>query len=390
MTEEALKEFGEQISDQTAQKLSDKFGLEEPTTAPPAPDPQPKLSARDFSPPENETKAMRQRRINAAVKAMASGDLPQEEAPKEIKTIRFFRALAENDQAVLKALSEGSAVDGGNLVPIEYGTDLLVAIEDYSTVNDCSYHEMTTNELDLRTVTTKPVIYQVNEAAAVTEAAPKFGKPQLTAYAFAGLQVMSKELFQDNNVSLYDKLVTLFAEALYGRISQEILVGTTMTGFLANTDVTETEVPGTNFSDIDYQTLVTASWSLSPGQLGNGGKWYMHRTVFGLINGLVDANGRPIVTDPWNEMQRRLLGYPVVLDEQAPSTSAADTGFIGFGNLKWIDFGMRQDIAAKVLTEATVASVNLAEKRSLGLIIDTRWGHVVSQPSYLAKISTQA
>ena len=356
--------------------------------------------------PEGEGKRARYQRVKKALVEIKGGRLAVEHAPKEIKMMRYIReGLIGKNNEIVKALSEGSATDGGNLVPVEFGTDLLVAIEQYTISPDCDNYDMTTNELDLRTVTTKPIVYQVDELVAPTEAGTKFGKPQLVAKAFAGLQVMSKELFYDNNVGLYQKLVTLFGERFGGRRSAEILgnvlseimvaCGQSLTyaGVLAAATTTTKKTlltAGASFKNLQYQDLVNCKNSLSPGQLAGGGKWYMHRTIFSLIEQMVDKNNRPIVLNPWDPAARTLFGYPVVLDEQAVDISldASGLGFIVFGNLEWVAFGTRQEITATVVTEGTVASKNLAETRGIGLIMDERWGVYDTIPANIAGIYT--
>lgn len=393
MTEEQFTEAMTEMSKATKDALVKEYQLDKvPALHIPAPEEQKKLEVEKLQyGPADEHMPERKKRIERAVLEIKGGSLAVEKAPKEIKMMRFCKALIDKDTVTVKALSEGSATDGGNLVPIEFGTDLKVAIEEYVAIQDCDQHlNMTTNELDLRSVTTKPLIYQVGEAVAVTEAGTKFGKPQLINKAWAGLQVMSKELFQDNNVGLYDKLVTLFAEGFNAKMSYELFQGSVYGGILGQATLQKTSLASTSIKDIDYQSLVNMSNSLSQGQLAKGGKWYMHRVIWGYCQGIVDKNGRPIVLNPWDARNRTMLGYPVVLDEQCPYTDAANTGFITFGNLQWVDFGMRQEVTAQFLTEGTVATVNLAEKRSVGLIIDTRWGIVVSLPANIAGLFTAA
>lgn len=344
----------------------------------------------DYRPLPNESLGEKRIRLRKASFAVSGGGLAVEKAPKEIKLLRFYKAMMERDDTVVKALSEGTAVDGGNLVPVEFGTDLLVAIEQYSLSRLCDPQDMTTNEKDLRSVTTKPLIYQVAEGVAPAGAAPKFGKPILTAKAFAGLQVMSREVFDDNNVGLYDKLIALFAEQFAAKESSEIITGTAFTGIISSVTPTLTRMAGAAFTDLKYKEVVDCSNSLSPGQLMNGAVWIMHRTVWSIVQNMTDSNNRPIATNPWDAKSRTLLGYPVILDEQAPaaSTTAADTAFIIFGNPRWVSFGRRQGFRTQLMIEGTAAGVNLGETRQLGLIIDTRWGLVVTIPANLAYIKT--
>lgn len=389
LSEKDLKDLVEQTSKETTSKIVSEMKAVNP---PPL---QPAKEGEEYGETKNETPSKKNVRLQKALTQVRGGTLAVENAPKEIKAIRYFKAQMDNDILTLKALSEGSAADGGNLVPTEFGTDLKVAIEEYSISADCTNHSMMTNELDLRSVTTKPVVYQVGEAVAVTEAATQFGKPSLTAKAFAGLQVMSKEVFADNNVGLYQRLIDLFAEQLAAKRDHEIMIGSAFTGYFGSSTPVTTTLASTSIQDITYKDLVNCSNSISLGKLGTNAKWYMHRNTWGYIQGIVDNNGRPIVLNPWDAKQRMLLGYPVVLSEQITNagfnvapTDASGTAYIGFGNLKWIDFGVRQEVTSQLLVEGTAASINLGEQRSLGLIIDTRWGLVVSIPSNLAMIKT--
>jgi HK97 family phage major capsid protein len=389
LTDDEFTAFADEIGQKAVDAMVKRYKLDQaPETPPGSPKPG-AVGPEKYDPPENETRHAKMRRLEHAVLDIRGGKLRYEDAPKEIKTIAFFRALADGDMATVKALSL-TAADGGNLVPKEFGTDLIVAIEEYQAIADCTQHRMTATELDLSTVTTKPIVYQVSEGAQITEAAPKFGRPQLVAKAFAGIVPMSKEIFQDNNVGLYDKLIVLFTEALTAKMSMELFIGSAFTGIFGSATPQTVTLLTNSIKEVTYQKLVDLSVSLSPGQLAKGGKFYMHRTTWGCIQGIVDLNGRPIVENPWDPKNKTLLGFPVVLDEAITSTDAADTAFICFGNLTWVDFGMRQDITAQILREGTIGSINLAEKRSLGLVVDTRWGLVVSLPANLAMLKTKA
>lgn len=364
-------------------------------------DKKPETQVLDFEEKAGEKAYEKAVRLQKASIAISGGNLVVENAPKQLKTFRFLKALANNDGEVLRALSGQSesylkaigitsAADGAALIPIEFDTDLKVAIEEFTLSSICTNHNMTAAELDLRSVTAKPIVYQVNEGIAVTQGAPKFDNPKLYAKAFAGLQVMTKEFFEDNNVGAYEKLVALYAEALAQRRDSEIISGTTFTGVLKAVGVQTVTLEGASIYDIAYKHLVRLTNLLTDAQKGNGAQFVMHRLIWSVICEMTDTNGRPIVMNPWDAKTRTLLGSPVKLTEAAPYTDAADTSYIAYGNFKWVDFGQRSGSTAQMLREGTVANVNLAEQRALGLIIDERWGSVVGMPTYLAKLATHA
>ncbi len=364
-----------------------------------------KIAQYQFEARPNETKRQANLRCKQALDAFAEGKIKVDELPKEARAIKYFRALYEGDVPTVKAMSEGSTYDGSYLIPVEFSNDLKVAIEIYSAIKDCEQHDMKTNTLDLNTITTKPIVYQVAEKTAPTEAAPKTARPILTAYAFAGVLVITRELWDDTNITnFYQRMIDLFAEQFAARQEYELFVGSTFTGVFGSATPVTTTLTSVSIKDIKYKNVVDVANSLSPGKLGTNAKFYMHRTTFGYIQQMTDSNNRPIVLNPWDAKERSLLGFPVVLSEAitnaatvssagvtlADPTDAAATAYIAFGNLKWCDFGLRQDLSAEVYKEGTIASVNLAEQRSKGIVIDMRFAIQVAIPGNLAIVKTAA
>lgn len=393
MTAEELAKTVDDAATKAAEKLIKDAKLDQ---APPPPA-NPPVDGQKFAEKEGETASSRRKRLEGAVREVKGGNLAVIHAPKEIKMIRFVKALWHRDDAVIKSLTEGTAEDGGNLVPVEFGTDLLVAIEEYGTVRrDSTYVPMTTNEKDLRTVTTKPAIYRKGELVSSVESLTKFGKPQLTVDRYIGHQIISLEELEDNNVDLYNRLIDLFAEQFGYQEDYEGLAGTYYPGVLNSVTPTTTTLASTSIASATYKELVKFKNSLSKGKLVRGGKFYMHRTILGVFEGMEDQQGRPIVTNPYGPQGANLFGFPVELNEAMPdlSTDAAATPFVIFGNLKWIAFGDRKGITAELLSEATMpyagGTVNLAAQGAKALAIHNRWGLEVTIPGNLAILKTKA
>lgn len=383
-----------------------KAGLTKPASG--LPGGAPEMDAPEkFAPVAGESETKRIIRLNSSLVAISGGRLRVEDAPKEIKLIRFLRAMKDGDTATVKALGEAgyqkaliesSAADGGNLIPIEFGTDLLVAIEDFGIMRrDSMVIPMNAHEKDLRTITTKPTISRKAETIAADEAGTKFGKPILTNDMYVGTQVVSYEELEDNNVNLMTQLTKLFGEQFAKAEDIEGLTGSYYPGVLKSVTPTTTTLDSNTVKDITYKKLVECKNSLSPGQLSRGGKWYMHRTVMSYLEGMVDNVNRPILIPAFGGQPTTLLGYPVELSEAMPDITldAPDTPMIIFGNLRWVAFGDRQGITSTILREATLnlsggGTINLASQRAIGLMIYIRWGVNVTIPGNLAVIRTHA
>ena len=402
--------FADSLAEAGAQKLAKLLKINE-APAPPgftSPDDPKQLSVA----PKDETRSAKMIRIDKAIVEVSGGRLAVESAPREIKLNRWLQAIYDGNREVqkalgsgswpearLKALTEGSAADGGNLVPVEFDSALHVAMEEYGICEqDALIVPMTTKEKDLRTVTTKPTVTRAGELVASTEGAPKFGKPQLTCDVYTAHQIISREEMDDNNVGLFDRLVDLYAEQLAYVKDYEGLVATYYPGVLGDfANTTKTTMESASILDVKYNELVKMSRSLSPGQLARGGKFYMNRTTLGVIESLADDHGRPIVNNTFSPLGPTLLGYPLKLSEAMPgiASDAANTPFVIFGNLQWLAFGKRAGITTQVLREATLAktgggTVNLAEQRAIALMIDDRWGFRLTIPSNLATLVTKA
>ena len=368
-----LDEFAASVAEAGAKNIIKIMGLDKIPAPPGAPAPE-DVKALAVE-PSNETRGAKLKRLDKAIVEVRGGRLAVEDAPKEIKMNRWLAGLYDGNREVVKALgpgsyseariktlTQGSATDGGNLVPVEFDTALLVAMEEYGVCEkDCLIVEMTSNEKDLRTVTTKPAVTRKGELIASVEAATKFGKPQLTCDVVTGHQIISREEMDDNNVGLFQKLVDLFAEQLAYTKDYDGLAGSYYTSPLNNfANTTVTTLDSTSILDITYKKLVAMSRSLSPGKLARGGKWYMHRTTLGVIESLVDDHGRPLISSAFSPLGPTLLGYPVALSEAMPgiASDAANTAFIIFGNLTWVAFGRRAGITTQILREATITNVS--------------------------------
>ena len=370
---------------------------------PPATEPE----EMQFEAKDGETPGQTRIRLAKAVQAVSGGGLAVEKAPKELRVFRWFDAKVKalygnagmDDFATIKALgskkrtigdqSAGSS-PGSELVPDEFGTDLMVAIEQYSATTFCEQHTMTSDTKTLRAVNAKPIVYQVAEGVAPTKGAPTWTNPSLAAKAFAGLQIMTKEFFKDNNVDAYSKLVRLYAEALGGKRDLEMFVGSAFTGIFGSATPQTTTLVSTSITDITWRKLVDMHNSLSDGKKGGAARWAMHRTVWGYILGLTDDNNRPIVPNPYDSRGRVLFGDPVYLSEQITSTDAAATAFIAYGDFQWCAFGTRDQVEVNLFKEGTFASTNIGETRQLAMLIDERWAFVVGIPGNLAILKTAA
>lgn len=97
-----------------------------------------------------------------------------------------------------------------------------------------------------------------------------------------------------------------------------------------------------------------------------GAKWAMsNATLYNLVYGLVDAQGRPIfITDPKNEDIGYILGKPVIIDDNI------EDDVILLGNFNYMGYNMPQGIILETSRESSFIS-GLIDYRALA-IADTK------------------
>lgn len=311
---------------------------------------------------------------------------------------RYLKALYDNDRVALKALSEGTDSAGGYLVPTVLATRIydIVIAQGYAR-REMTTLEMTSKTLDLATLVTKPVIYYVAEGAQITASDMVFGKKVLTATKMAGIAPMSNEVLEDSQVNLIDFQIQKFAEAFMEEEDKAFFntsSSANITGLLEDTGVTLTTMAATkvDFADLTYDNLVDIVQAIGSRQRA-GAKWCMSSYVVGLVMKMKDSNNMPIWNRPVAEGQpATLLGYPVIENDKMPglADTAVSTKFIVFGNFKDYIIGDRKTVTAKVLTEGTVATINLAEKDSSALRVVQRVAGLAPTPAQFSVIRTAA
>ena len=104
-------------------------------------------------------------------------------------------------------------------------------------------------------------------------------------------------------------------------------------------------------SGVTYKDLVSIVPKLKRGYSA-GARWAMsNATLYSQIYGLVDTNGRPVfIADPKSEEIGKILGFPVVVDDNIPD------GTMIFGNFQYMAYNMPEGVAIEKSTESSFRS----------------------------------
>lgn len=209
----------------------------------------------------------------------------------------------------------------------------------------------------------------------------------------------TSEMVEDAAIDVFGEATKQFGRSFAKAKDDLVFNGDGSTTGLLNVtgtnEVVASQGDAATFSAIEYKDLVDAIYGVINPQ---GGKFYMHRSIWAAISKVTGDNGMPIVNQQSiaGREQLSVLGYPVELVEVMPTATATalDTGFIVFGDLSRYDLALRTEMDVKVLEEGQVTpsatTYDLGEDDLVAVRARQRWGGEVSIAGAFSVIKTAA
>jgi HK97 family phage major capsid protein len=298
-----------------------------------------------------------------------------DELTKEEKIVAFWHGLVTGNDAVVKALSEGTNADGGFLFPNEFLNEL---VEELPNINVMRNHvriiPMKRNVMNVTNLISGPEVTWTAENVAKSTTTARFSQLTLTAFKVASILYSSDELIEDSDIfDVVQLIIRLFAEAIAEEEERTIWVGDGSTqpqGIdTAGTIATVASV-GQDFDD-----LVRLHYAL-PRKYRNGASFFMNDTTAQNIRLLKDSNNNyiwqaEVASGNKVDTEGRILGKPVVVSDWVPDNS------IFFGDMKkCYFFGDRKSMAVKISQDTTQAFT----QDMTAIRVVARVGGIVAQP----------
>ena len=264
--------------------------------------------------------------------------------------------------------------DGGILVP---GSTEATILELAVTNGQARQVGMNVMPLPAGTVITIPKELtlptwdaDISENVSIAPSKPTIETLTLTPYKGGAIVVLTNELLAAANVNIAAYVLGKIGQAKATSDDSQFFAGTgsPFTG-LFNTSSTygkEAELAGVSLSNITYDKIVEMVYGLDMAKTA-GGSIFMNRLVAAECRKIKDDNGNPIWTEMSAGTPPMLMGIPVKLIEQAPSTAVASTPIMIYGNLKNSIIGDRPGYRVKVMEEATVAGTSLGQYDLVGI-----------------------
>lgn len=319
------------------------------------------------------------------------------------KTRSFIQALQNNDISVIKDLSGGTDNKGGYLIFDELEAEIQHLITEYGVARREMYPvQLSRGDLKLNNLATDVSVYWTDEGSAKTSSDVTLGQVTLALKKIAVIVPMTDELLEDSEIDIVSFLTSRIAEKMSQKEDLAFFLGDASAtyggfrGILNNTSVNTVTMTGSSILNLSTDDLLDMIDATPAGALANA-KFYMNRTLMSLIRNLKDDNGMPIFQAPSQTGPMTIWGYPVVLVEAMPSTTADadDSPFVLFGDLKkacW--FGYKGGMRVALSTEATVrntansADIDLFRQDMTALRVVERVGYVAVVPTAVTVLFT--
>ena len=314
-------------------------------------------------------------------------------------------ALIGGNEAKLKEMTTGSSGSpyAGYTVDAELSAEIRHLITEYGVARREMFGvQLTKNSYKANNLTTDVTVYWVDEAGSIKSTQAVLGQGSLELKKLAVIVTLTSELLEDTEIDFISFLASRVAEGFAQAEDEAFFNGDgtsaygSFTGLLQNTSVNEVTMTGTTFASVDADDFIDMVDATPAGALANA-KFYMHRKIMSYVRKLKDSNNMYIYQAPSDKGPATVWGYPVVLVEAMPSTTAADTSFVLFGDLrKACLFGYKGAIKAARFNAGTVR--NVADAADINLITTdreaVRWtervGYLAIIPSAVTKLTTAA
>lgn len=295
-------------------------------------------------------------------------------------------------------MNETTSADGGFFVPDEIDNEILRVMTEFGTARQ----EMFVFPMGKAKKIIMPTLEQSVSVGWVVEGGMKptskaqFGTISLETKQMAGITVLTNQLLEDANIQIGKFIINLFGEALGMEEDKQFWGGdgTVFTGVFNANGPTVYTLPATKtkVTDLTYEDLIKVKNSVPVYYLRNA-KWYFHRSVLTVIETLKDGNGQYI----FKPDLKTLLGYPVVVLEDAPSfDGTADAGktFMLFGNMKRAYIGNKSGTQVRLTDVGNVTvgetDINLFQTNQSAIRVEKRVAFSAGFNKTWVKIKTAA
>lgn len=305
------------------------------------------------------------------------------------KSVEFFSALYTGDKAKLQILSEGTAADGGYLVPEEFANVLIEDIRDLNIMRQLASTMTTqTDTVHIPSLISRPKAAWRAEKATKSTSTATFSENVLTPYSLASIVPLSNELVADAQLgvggSVVNYIAGLMATALAEKEEQAFWTGSGSgqpTGVDGGSYSLRTVAAGAGATDSQRADAILSAISNTPQGYRNKGVWVGNMGTWSEVRRLKNSQNNYLLSDLAGGPSLTLAGRPVY-----------ESNYLAGGTLLYGDFAYyqivdREGISVRVSDEATVAGSSAFEKNLTFVRVEKRVDGELLLPAAITKVT---
>lgn len=305
------------------------------------------------------------------------------------KSVEFFSALYSGDKQKLQILSEGTAADGGYLVPEEFANVIIEDIRDISIMRQfASVMTTTTDTVHIPSLVSRPKAAWRSEKAVKNTSTATFSENVLTPYSLAAIVPLSNELVADAQLgvggSIVNYIAGLMSTAIAEKEEEAFWVGNGTgkpTGVDGGAYTLRTIAAGAGASDTQRADAIVSAYHNTPQGYRNRAVWVGNMGTWGNVGRLKDSQNRYLLTDLAGSPTQTLKGRPVY------ESNFLAGGTLLFGDFSYYQIVDREGISVRVSDEATVAGSSAFEKNLTYVRVEKRVDAELLLPAAVTKVT---
>ncbi len=248
----------------------------------------------------------------------------------------MLKALRTNFRQVSNVLQEGVDADGGYLVPEEYDSRMIMALEEGNIMRKVGHVITTSGQHKINIAATKPAAAWIEEGGQLTFGSATFDQIYLDAFKLHVAIKVTEELLYDSAFNLENYILTEFGKALANAEEDAFLNGDGVgkpLGLFAETG--GGQVADTLTAAIKSDDLINLIYALKR-PYRKDASFIMNDQTIAQVRKLKDNNGAYIWQPSYKEGEPdRILGYKVYTSAYAPKDA------ISFGDYSYYNIGDR-------------------------------------------------
>lgn len=288
------------------------------------------------------------------------------------KSVEFFSALYSGDKQKLQILSEGTAADGGYLVPEEFANVIIEDIRDINVMRQLA-STMTTNTdtVHIPSLISRPKAAWRAEKAAKNTSTATFSENVLTPYSIAAIVPLSNELVADAQLGVGGSIVNYIAGLMSTSIAEaeeDAFWNGNGSGKPTGIDnySLRTVNAGAGATDVQKADAIVNAYHNTPQGYRNRAVWVGSMSAWFEVGRLKDTTNQYLLTSLANSPTQLLKGRPVY------ESNFVQQGKLFFGDFSYYQIVDREGISVRVSDEATVGGASAFEKNLTYVRVEKR------------------